>query len=289
MPAEVGGAGTRQKAVAVKDAQTIREEDLLISGRTLRVYRGGAGPGILLLHSAWGDAAMSWSGIWEELAMSFTVLAPDIPGFGLSGQLPAPTLSLMAKTLGELLKELKPGKMTVVGNSFGGAVARQFASEFPESVSRLVLVNGGHIPHMPFPVRKILAVPFLERRFRRLMSRFSFSPQALEKSFVNPASLPPAFFEGIQRSAPEYSRIVFDTFMNITKPLPVPSAPTFLIWGAQDGLTPLSQAKAIRKKIQGSVLISIEGAGHMPQVERPREFLMALRSAGGNPFTRDHP
>ncbi len=261
----------------------MREENFIISGRTLRVFKGGSGPGLLLLHSAWGDAEMSWSGIWDELASSFAVIAPDLPGFGRSSQIPGPTLSLMAGALRELLDKLNPGRITVVGNSFGGGVARQFAAEFPDSVSRLVLVNGGNIPHMPPPLRKVLATPFLERRFRKLMRLFAFSPQALKKSFTDPSKLPPGFFGEIQKNAPEYSAVVFDTFMNITRPLPFPAAPTFLIWGAQDGLNPLRQARALRKKIPGAILIAIDGAGHMPQMERPREFIMALRGAAGNP------
>ncbi len=68
--------------------------------------------------------------------------------------------------------------------------------------------------------------------------------------------------------------------MNITGPLPVPVVPTVLIWGAQDGLAPLKQAKALQKKIPGSLLITIEGAGHMPQLERPKEFVTAITGVG---------
>ena len=57
---------------------------------------------------------------------------------------------------------------------------------------------------------------------------------------------------------------------------------TFLIWGKQDGLIPIKQAKALQKRFPGSMLISIDGAGHMPQVERPREFVTALVSTGIN-------
>jgi pimeloyl-ACP methyl ester carboxylesterase len=264
----------------VERPHALQEQDLVVSGGKLHFWKGGTGPGLLLLHSAWGDAAMSWDHVWDELTGSFTVIAPDLPGFGRSLKIAGPTLSSMAGVLKELLDALELNRVVVVGNSFGGSVARQFAGDFRETVSRLILVNGGYMPHLPALFRKLISIPIINRRVRRLMRRISFSPDALKRSFVDPAKLPPGFLEKIQENASEYSRVVFDSFMNIARPLPIPDAPTFLIWGAQDGLTPLTQAKALQRRIPGSLLISIEDAGHMPQLERPREFVMALISAG---------
>ena len=135
---------------------------------------------------------------------------------------------------------------------------------------------------LPAIIRRLIAWPRVNGIFRGLMLHHSFSSQALKKSFVHPSKLPPSFFENILRNASRNSPIVFDTFMNITHPLPVPEIPTYLIWGARDGLTPLKQAKALQNQIPGAMLISIEGAGHMPQVERPREFVMAVVSTAEN-------
>ncbi len=268
------------EALVVEGTGKVRAENLIFSGQKMHFWRGGAGFPLLLLHSAWGDAEMSWSSVWEELSDSFMVIAPDLPGFGQSSQIAGPSLPAMAKRLGQLLEALQVKSVAVAGNSFGAGVARQFAGDFPEATSRLMLVNGGHIPHMPAPFKKLMSLPSFNGRFRQLMRHFSFSSQALRKSFIAPDKLPPSFFENIQKSAYAYSRVVLDTFMNITGPLPVPIVPTFLIWGAQDGLAPLKQAKALRKKIPGALLISIEGAGHMPQLERPKEFVTAIMGVG---------
>ena len=135
---------------------------------------------------------------------------------------------------------------------------------------------------LPGFLRKLIAWPPVNRAFRRLMLNLSFSSQALKKSFVDPSKLPPDFFVRIRRNAPMHASVVFDTFMNIHGPLPVPKISTFLIWGKQDGLIPIKQAKALQKKFPGTMLISIDGAGHMPQVERPREFVTAIVSTGKN-------
>jgi len=48
------------------------------------------------------------------------------------------------------------------------------------------------------------------------------------------------------------------------------------LWGAQDGLMPLKQAQAFQQWVPGAELISIGGAGHMPQVERLEEFVASI-------------
>ena len=97
----------------------------------------------MLFHAAWGDAEMSWRSVWNQLSRSFTVIAPDLPGFGLSSGLLRPSFSVMSRLLKQLLDALNVDRIITVGNSFGAAVALQFAGAYPKTVSQLVLVNGG--------------------------------------------------------------------------------------------------------------------------------------------------
>jgi pimeloyl-ACP methyl ester carboxylesterase len=60
--------------------------------------------------------------------------------------------------------------------------------------------------------------------------------------------------------------------MNMTEPQARPSVPTLLVWGARDSLATMKQAQALQKWIPGARFVTIEDAGHMPQVERPQEF-----------------
>jgi len=242
----------------------------------MHFWRGGTGPGLLLLHAAWGDAEMSWSSVWNQLSRSFLVIAPDLPGFGQSWGLPRPSLSAMAKLLRQILGALNVDRVITVGNSFGAAVAIQFAGDFPKTVSQLVLVNGGYMPAVPGLARKLVALPLLNKGLRLLVRQLSFSSFALKRSFVDAPKLPPGFFGKILQNSHEYSKITFDTVMNTTGSLAMPAVPTVLLWGAQDGLSPLRQARALQQLIPGAELISIEGAGHMPQVERPEEFVESI-------------
>ena len=257
-------------------SQTVQSQDIALSGHGIRFWKGGTGPGLLLIHAAWGDAEMSWGRTWEQLSLSCTVVAPDLPGFGRSAQLLESSLSGMAKKLKELTDTLHLDRVIIVGNSLGAAVAIQFANDYPKAVSRLVLVNGGYMPLIPGPIRKIIALPVVNQVFHRFIRHLTFSLQTLKRSFADRSKLPAGFFENILENAPAYSRISFDIAMNMTKPLAKPSVPTLLVWGAQDGLATMKQAQALQKWIPGARLVTIEGAGHMPQLERPKEFAAAI-------------
>ena len=257
-------------------------QDLDLTGGRVHFWKGGNGPGLLLLHAAWGDAEMSWSRVWDPLSHTFTVIAPDLPGFGQSAGLARPSLSAMATTLKQLLDSLHMDRVMVVGNSFGAGVAIQLANEHPKATAQVVIVNGGYMPVIPEIIRKLISLPVLNAGFRSLIRKLTYSASALNRSFVDPSKLPPRFFENIQLHALAYSRISFDTIMNMAEPLARPAAPVLLLWGAQDGLATLKQAQAIQKTMPGAELIAIEGAGHMPQMERPDEFIAVIKNVRNN-------
>jgi pimeloyl-ACP methyl ester carboxylesterase len=187
----------------------------------------------------------------------------------------------MAKELKELIGALHLDRVIVVGNSLSAAVAIQIVYEYPKAVSRLVLVNGGYMPLIPGPLRKIIALPIVNQAFRRLIRHFTFSPQTVKRSFADPSRLPAGFFEKIQGNARAYAGISFDIVMNMTEPQARPSVPTLLVWGAQDGLATMKQAQALQKWIPEARFITIEEAGHMPQVERPQEFASVIMELAG--------
>jgi pimeloyl-ACP methyl ester carboxylesterase len=254
----------------------MQSQVLTFSGRKVLFWKGGSGPALLLLHAAWGDAEMSWSRVWDQLAQSHTVIAPDLPGFGQSEKLSTPSLSGMAAMLKELLGALHLDHAVVVGNSFGAGVAIKFENDHRKMVSQLVLVDGGYMPVIQGFLKKLISLPGVNQGFRALIRNITFSRKTLNRSFANPSQLPAGFFEKIEQTTMAYSRISFDTIMNHSSPLSKPTAPTLLVWGAEDGLTTLKQADALQKWIPEARLITIDNAGHMPQVEKPEEFVAAV-------------
>ncbi len=262
------------------DNSPLTQKDIMLSGKRVHVFTGGTGPALLLLHSAWGDAEMSWSPVWSGLSESFTVIAPDLPGFGASEPLDAPTLAANARAMKELLDTQTINAAIVAGNSFSAAVAIEFASSFPGHTLCVVLVNGGYLPLLPGFMRKLISLPIVEKRFRAFMRNFNYSDKAFAKAFPNADKLPPLFFDRIRRNEEKQSRIVFDTFARQTQSQMPPSVPTAMIWGTGDRLVTMRQAGIIRKWLGNPDFVPIDGAGHMPQVERPSEFVEAMKKIG---------
>ncbi len=255
----------------------MQPRDILLAGHRIRFWTGGTGPHLLLFHAAWCDAEMGWSNVWNELARSFTVIAPDLPGFGRSSAMVRPSLPAMARLLKQLLDELRVERTVVVGNSFGVSVAVQFADDYPDATSRLVLVNGGPRPNIPGPLRAILSLPLIKQTFRTILRSVSYSQRTLDRSFVDKAKLPSGFFEKILEKARVYSRISFGSIMNTREPQTPPNVPTLLLWGAKDYLAQMKHAHQLKAWIPGAELVTLDASGHMPQWDKPEEFIAAIR------------
>ncbi len=256
-------------------------KDVMLSGKRVHFWANGTGPTLLLLHSAYGDAEMSWAPVWNQLSKTFTVIAPDLPGFGASDELDQPSLAANAQVLKYLFDNLKIDRAIVVGNSYGVSIAIEFASIFPERTSRLVVVNGGYLPLPPGFIRKIISIPFVEKRFRAMMRNFSYSDKALVKGFPHPDKVPPDLFERIRRNEEKQARVVGDTFLTQTSSQIRPTVPSTMIWGTGDRLVTMKQAAMIRRWLGNPEFIPIEGAGHMPQIEEPGKFVEAVKKAAG--------
>ena len=116
---------------------------------------------LLLLHGLACDHH-TWDPVIDQLARHFTVIAPDLLGHGASAK-PRADYSVggYANGMRDLLAVLGHDRVTVVGHSFGGGVAMQFAYQYPELVERLVLVSpGGFGPEVTPGIRMITTPGF---------------------------------------------------------------------------------------------------------------------------------
>ena len=255
-----------------------------VDGVALHYLELGDGPPVVLLHGAGGGAA-NWFGVMGRLAQRFRVLAPDLPGFGLSAAI-EPRAELgrqIAEFVDAWVSGLGVRRFDVVGTSFGGLVALRLAQRRPDAVGRIVLIDSAGVGReMPAVVRlaglRVLG-PLLLRPSRRgtrwLLRRLMTSGQPLDASFE------PVLLEYLYRSARAGDpALLARAFRLFTGPrgqrevledreLAALHAPTLVVWGRRDAFFPPSHAERAAARIPRATLHWIEGAGHSPNWEAP--------------------
>jgi pimeloyl-ACP methyl ester carboxylesterase len=117
-----------------------------VAGRQVEVVQMGKGSPTLVMESGGGETAALWDGILPELAKQTRVISYSRAGFGRSSASANPgSPQLSVSELHQLLQALgEKGPVVIAGHSWGGLLARLYASEFPEEVAGLVLIDGSH-------------------------------------------------------------------------------------------------------------------------------------------------
>jgi pimeloyl-ACP methyl ester carboxylesterase len=118
-----------------------KTQRVAVDGGALSVTVGGSGPPVVLIHG-YAESSQMWRPLAKVLAPSFTVIAPDLPGFGESS---IPPGGLDMKTAAErvhaAVKSLGYGRARVVGHDIGLMVAYGYAAMYPEDVEKLALMD----------------------------------------------------------------------------------------------------------------------------------------------------
>ena len=129
-----------------------------VHGHRLAYRTQGSGPVLVLLHGMAGSSS-AWNEVGAALGARFTVVAPDLLGHGESAK-PRGEYSISghANVLRDLLAALGHRRASIVGHSFGGGVAMQFAYQYPSQCERLVLVSSGGLgPEVGWLLRALSA------------------------------------------------------------------------------------------------------------------------------------
>lgn len=242
----------------------------------LHVQTLGTGPSLVLLHANGGDHR-DFEAIAPRLAESgWRVSALDWPGHGRSPRSEPETAVGFGDRLIDVLGELG-GRHVLLGNSVGGFAALRAAAHAPDLVSGLVLVSpGGFTPHWPgttLTCRVIGSSAVAPRAFRVLPQLYlrdrnpgvTATIARAQTASRNPESA--QVFAGIWRSFadPEHD----------ARPLAEGvRCPVLLAWGTRDPILPWRiDGRRARAALPDAEVVTFDGAGHQPFIERPEEFL----------------
>ena len=267
---------------------------VVIHGHERVFVKTGSGPVLLLLHGLGCDHT-TWAPVIDELARDFTVVAPDLLGHGQSAK-PRADYSLggYANGMRDLLTVLGIDKVTVVGHSFGGGVAMQFAYQFPERTERMILVApGGMGPevspliravtlpgfHQAMGVATLPGVRHLGKAGLRALAR---SPLPLTRDLAEVAEIYDSFKDPRARAAIRHVvRAVVDTRGQIVTMVDraylTQAMPMLVVWGADDAVIPAAHAANASRIAPGAVVEVVPESGHFPHKDHPERFCKAVR------------
>ena len=265
-------------------------EYVTIHGHRRAYVRTGSGPALLLLHGLGADHT-TWDRVIDQLARRYTVVAPDLLGHGQSAK-PRADYSVggYANGMRDLLTVLDIDKVTVLGHSFGGGVAMQFAYQFPERTERLILVGSGGLGPDVTPVIRAITTPGFEYLMGPLTAPgvrqvVATAMRGLKKTrikefrdFDEVATIYETFRDFDARSAIcHVTRAVVDWRGQIVtmadRAYLTEEMPLCVIWGADDRVIPARHATMAAELAPGARVEIVSNAGHFPHKDHPERFV----------------
>jgi pimeloyl-ACP methyl ester carboxylesterase len=246
---------------------TPTEEYLDFPGGRVHLLRGGSGPPLLFLHAAGG--AGQWLEFHALLARRFEVIAPDHPGFGGSDELAeVEGIDDLVYHYLDVIERLGLDRPHVVGGSFGGWVAAELAVHTPSAVGSLALLSaaGLRLPDHPVTDLFLLTPPQL--------ADVLFHDPAKAAAFL-PADPDVDTILAAYRDMTALARFSWAPFLcdpKLERRLHRITAPTRVVWPAEDRLIPIAHGHRYAELIPGAELTVVKDCGHAMYFERPEEF-----------------
>lgn len=245
----------------------------VISEMYYYLYEGGAEgvrPPVVLLHGA-GGTHLFWPAEVRRL-LGYRVYALDLPGHGKSGGCGLQSIEAYAQAVHAWMMAVSLHSAVIVGHSMGSGVALMLALTHPENVLGLGLVGAAG---------KLRVARDLIENASNPATLATAANLVVERSFGS--EVPPAFVaQAGRRLAETRASVFYGDFLacsefDVTERLAEVRAPALIVVGEEDRMTPVRTARLLAASLPKADLAVISGAGHMVQLEKPREVASALR------------
>lgn len=235
----------------------IANKQLVVENLLSSYTEAGEGTPLVLLHG-WGCCAGTFKDLQADLSGKFRVVAVDFPGFGRSEE-PKEIWGCAeyAQWTQQFLKKMNIHAPVILGHSFGGRIALVLHSRIP--VSKLILTGSAGITAANRPSKKTLA---------------TYLPGFLKKGLLRELLIKIAGSDDYKRATPRMREVLKKIIAEDLRPFAAKiSAPTLLIWGANDKETPLATGKDFNATIPASTLEIMQDCGHYAFLENRQAFL----------------
>jgi pimeloyl-ACP methyl ester carboxylesterase len=247
--------------LAKLDTETLQVQGL----RTRQLVCGEGQHPVLVLHG-WGASIEAAYPIVAGLAPVARVYAIDLPGFGQADPPPEPWgVEEYQAFVAAYMDAVGIARAAIVGHSNGGRVAIRLAATEPQRVSKLVLVDAAGIrPRRTFRWYRRVAMAKVGKHAARYLGRpgerlrAAILARAASADYAAAGELRPTLVKLVNSDLREH--------------MPQITAPTLLIWGAEDTDTPVAMAREMERLIPDAGLVVLEGAGHFSYADQPTRF-----------------
>lgn len=261
-------------------ATVVESKTIDAKGIRTSYLEAGSGEPVLMLHGS--GPGVSGTANWQRnigpLSQKFRVLAPDIVGFGATERPEDVVYSLRTWTdhVWSFLDAMGIGRAAIVGNSLGGRIALQMATDHPERISRMVLMGSPGVGMTPTEGLAALRAyePSHEAMRHLLKNFFAVNPDLITEELVTiryEASIADGAYEA-------YRAMFFDprqkgSELAITEDeVRAIATPTLLIHGREDRVVPLAVSVTMLDLLPNADLHVFSRCGHWTQIERADEF-----------------
>ena len=211
---------------------------------------------IIFLHG-WGADHKSF--LWlKDYIKHHTLHFADLDGFGTAAEPNDITIAGYCQRLRKYVKENGLQNVVLVGHSFGGRVAIEYASKY--SIEKLVLVDAAGIKPKAS----------LKKWWR--IKKFKIAKWLSEKKIIKLAEN--KYGSADYKTASHQMKLVLKECLTYdqTNLLKNINCPTMIVWGEKDKDTPMYMAKTMEKNIKQSKLVVLKNCGHFSFLEKPYEF-----------------
>jgi pyruvate dehydrogenase E2 component (dihydrolipoamide acetyltransferase) len=275
-------AGVPDDAVGGPELQTAD-----VGGRKISYAGAGEDGDVILLVHGYGGDRNSWLFLQEPLAARYRVYALDLPGHGTSAKYvgpgpagpegPAGTLSVLAGAVTGVLDALGAERAHLVGHSMGGAVALAVAARDPGRIASLTLIApSGFGSEINAGYLRGFADAQTRRELKPVVGQLFADEQLVTRQLVEDL-LAYKRLDGADEALHALVDTLLDGDVQRADSAALMAAigdtvPVTVVWGRADRIIPAAQAESVA----GAVRHLVDGAGHMPHMERPAEVQAAI-------------
>lgn len=248
-------------------------------------FGDAANPAMILIHG-YTASVYVWKTVAPMLAdVGFHVIAVDLLGFGYSEK-PSwfdYSIQSQARMVSRFMNRLGIGKATIIGSSYGGAVALNLTLDNSESVEKLVLVDAVcNDEPKNHPLLKLASLPGIgETMTPFLVDSKAFLRMRMRGTLAkaNHAMITDDRIESVRRplAAADGHHSVLATSRNwsadrLEQDAHLINQPTLIIWGDQDNVIPIKHGYKLHEQILNSRFVILKDCGHVPQEEKSEIF-----------------